>query len=851
MSRDRSVEGELHATNAAESRFDDPRVVAAVHEFQAALEAGRAPSKREFLARYPEVAAELQECLEALEVVHGAAPEMRRNVVDEPAPLGAAPKLLGDYRLLRELGRGGMGIVYEAVQISLNRRVAIKMLPFAAGLDRTHLQRFRNEAQAAAQLHHTHIVPVYAVGAERGVHFYAMQLIEGEPLNRLISYLRQLAGKETAQETQGPAVAGDCPTQTMSSRPIRAGSDSGAKGRSSTGSTVGDSSSARLLAREGTNSTRFRLAADLMRQAATGLEHAHQCGVVHRDVKPANLLVNEHGNLWITDFGLAHIQADVTLTRTGDVLGTLRYMSPEQAAGNRLVLDHRTDVYSLGATFYELLALEPVFPDNERHVLLRRIIEDEPRPPRSIDPRIPLELETIVLKAIAKAPQDRYVSAQQLADDLERWLADKPVLARRPTLKEQVVKWCRRHRSLVKMAAVFLGFAFVGLAASTAIIAFEHSKTKQAYAGEMNQRVAADESFRQARQAVDAFTELGEQELAGDPSLQALRRKFLETALAYYQNFLKQRGDDPLVQAELAASSERVGRLIDDLAVLEGFAALPLLAFPPVQHELAIPPAQRPDIERRLAELAAERRRAVGDDRTSEPAVRERQMADVLRSQERQIAMLVNPAQMLRLKQIYWQQLGPFAFLNSEVAAALHLSADDRTRVRQIIDQERPDRQGGPGPGGPGGPGGPKRREPPGDGPPDHRPPEHGFFDGGPGGRGPMGGGPDGRRPPPPPPRGPGGGPGGPGGMGPPRGGPPPHEWGGMDDGPGRPDRGPPRHGGGHEPDDDRHLREMMQAAVQKILDVLSDSQRQAWTQLIGKPFEADLHLRPEDLLPN
>ena len=170
-----------------------------------------------------------------------------------------------------------------------------------------------------------------------------------------------------------------------------------------------------------------------MHQAATALEHAHAMGIVHRDIKPGNLLLDTRGNLWVTDFGLAQFHTDAELTRTGDLLGTLRYMSPEQASGGRVLLDHRTDIYSLGATMYEVLALEPIFDGSDRNVLLRRIVEDDPRAPRSLDKGIPAELETIVLKAIAKIPAERYASAQQFADDLQRWLDDKPILAQAGT----------------------------------------------------------------------------------------------------------------------------------------------------------------------------------------------------------------------------------------------------------------------------------------------------------------------------------------------------------------------------------------------------------------------------------
>jgi serine/threonine protein kinase len=816
MKYDGKNAGGLAATPAADSRFGDPRVVAAVHEFFAALEAGDPPDREEFIARHPEIAAELRECLAALEVVHGAAPDLGCDSAQQTDGFAAAPKLLGDYRLLRELGRGGMGVVYEAVQISLNRRVAVKVLPLAASLDGAHLQRFRNEAQAAAQLHHANIVPVYAVGVERGVHFYAMQLIDGEPLDRFIAYLRQMSGKQATGDTKADRAVDGCRTETSHAEALDATTES----KAATSSTTDEPHSPSVwnAARSKSPGGRFRLAADLARQAALGLEHAHQFGVVHRDVKPGNLLLDEAGHLWITDFGLAHIQADVTLTRTGDVLGTARYMSPEQAAGNWLVLDHRTDVYSLGATLYELLTLVPVFAESDRHMLLRRIMEDEPIAPRTIRSQIPVELETIVLKAMAKSPQDRYATAKLMADDLQRWLDDKPVLARRPKLSERAVKWCRRHRSLVMMAAAFMLLAFVGLAASTVIIATEQAKTKEALRSETNQRRAADESLRQARQAVDAFTELGEQELSSDPSLQALRRKFLETSLEYYQSFLRQRRDDSRVQAELTASSERVERLIKDLEVLEGFAALPLLRFPAVQDELGIPAAQGREIDAGLAELRNEHRNARdghNDDKSQPP---ERRLADALRSQQKKISLLLTPQQLLRLKQVFWQQQGPFAFLDSDVAAALHLSADDRTNIRRIIDEESPGRhaeRGAPPPvrGGPE----PFHRGPPGPeafGP--GRPPP------------PLGGGPRdherrGREP-------------------------PPDDLAGP---PGRPLPPPPRpRPPADGPGSDRFAREKFFGAVERVLDLLTEEQRQRWYDLIGEPFLVDLHLRPEDWSP-
>jgi Flp pilus assembly protein TadD len=188
-------------------------------------------------------------------------------------------------------------------------------------------------------------------------------------------------------------------------------------------------------------------------EAAEALEHAHQLGVVHRDIKPANLLVDGRSHLWVADFGLAQVLSQVGLTMTGDLLGTLRYMSPEQALGQPGLVDHRTDIYSLGATLYELLTLEPAFPGKNRHEVLRRIAFEEPRPPRQLNKAIPAELATIVRKALEKSPDDRYATAGELADDLRRFLEDKPIRARPPTVRQRLMKWSRRHQPVLRTAA--------------------------------------------------------------------------------------------------------------------------------------------------------------------------------------------------------------------------------------------------------------------------------------------------------------------------------------------------------------------------------------------------------------
>ena len=410
-----------------------------VDEYLERADRGERPKIEEYERRHPELAEVIRKMLPTLQMMHvSAGLDATNDLQPEEQITPEAP--LGDFRIIRELGRGGMGVVYEAQQISLGRTVALKVLPFAAAMDEHHLQRFKNEALAAAHLDHPNIVDVYGVGCERGVHFYAMRHIDGQSLATVIEELR---GQDDGDQRR--AALEDGGNEHSDSTP------SSADAMLSTGPIA-------ALSTERTANSRelYRSAARLIKQAADALEHAHQMGVLHRDVKPGNLLLDRRGNLWVTDFGLAQVQSSTQLTMTGDLLGTLRYMSPEQALAKRITVDHRTDVYSLGATLYELLTLQPVFSGRDREELLRQIAFEEPKAPRRKKPSIPVELETIVLRAIAKNPDDRYASAGEMADDLQRFIDDKPIRARRPTLVQHVRAprtppsvGCDHHRHLV------------------------------------------------------------------------------------------------------------------------------------------------------------------------------------------------------------------------------------------------------------------------------------------------------------------------------------------------------------------------------------------------------------------
>jgi serine/threonine protein kinase/Flp pilus assembly protein TadD len=378
--------------------------------------------------------------------------------------------VLGDFRIIREVGRGGMGIVYEATQISLIRPVALKVLPFAATMDPRQLQRFRHEAQAAALLHHPNIVPVHGVGCERGVHYYAMQLIEGRSLAAVIEEWRPRAmgfpspPGPLSHTGRGGEISNGAGGQTGAYSPSPPSPFMEEGGRGGEGKPTAPTAPIAALSTQKTrrDKAHYRRLAELAAQAADALEYAHSMGVVHRDIKPGNLMLDEGGNLWVTDFGLAKLSTAVELTMSGDLLGTLRYMSPEQALARHGLVDHRTDVYSLGATLYELLTLRPAVDGKDKAEILKHLAFEEPVALRKLDKAIPAELETIALKCLAKEPGQRYATAGELAADLRRFAEDKAIIARRPTVRQRFGRRMRKHPVVMAVLGLVAGMLIAG-----------------------------------------------------------------------------------------------------------------------------------------------------------------------------------------------------------------------------------------------------------------------------------------------------------------------------------------------------------------------------------------------------
>jgi WD40 repeat protein/serine/threonine protein kinase/Flp pilus assembly protein TadD len=465
----------------------DPVEVLA-EDFIARKRRGEKPTLSEYTEKYPELAADIRDLFPALLMMEDLG-ESSLAATGPHLPKTPALRQLGEYRILREVGRGGMGVVYEAEQQSLGRRVALKVLPPHALNDPQHVQRFEREARAAARLHHTNIVPVFGLGHQDGTHFYVMQFIQGLGLDGVMKELRDLRAAKTRQPTSvaaphsGHLVGAACAQGHTSNGRLRQVAHSLMTGSfhlsevpfgadDAAPSTVTGGASESVVPRlpdgsdlssvSGADTRYCRSVARIGVQVAEALEYAHNQGVFHRDIKPSNLLMDMKGTVWVTDFGLAKAGDGEDLTQTGDIVGTVRYMAPERFQGRS---DGRSDVYSLGLTLYELLALRPAFDQRDRAKLVEQVLHEEPPRLRKLNRAVPRDLETVVQKAMAREPEGRYARAADLAADLKRFLDDRPIQARRINGLERTWRWCRRKPAL----AFAVGLAAAALLAVTVV----------------------------------------------------------------------------------------------------------------------------------------------------------------------------------------------------------------------------------------------------------------------------------------------------------------------------------------------------------------------------------------------
>ncbi|MFN3189983.1 MAG: serine/threonine protein kinase [Aureliella sp.] len=622
----------------------DPRLIELSREYLEALRAGENPFQEDYLSRVPDLGEDARDYLEGIELAFSLekSPEKSNPSPDEKQqqqdPFIGEP--IGDFRIVKEIGRGGMGIVYEAVQISLGRSVALKVLPFAAALDERHRKRFLLEAQAAAQLHHNHIVPVYAVGCERGTHYYAMQLINGQPISNDL-FVTPSRGS-TSGGREGTKDTLPWGSTTLPNRSMQASS-----------ATPGW--------------TRFQRIASLIADAAEGLEYAHTCGVVHRDVKPANLLLDTHGKIWIADFGLAQITSGEHVTQTGDMLGTMRYMSPEQASGTRGVVDHRSDVYSLGATLYELLTGKPVFDGQDRQTLLSQVLNDDPKPLRQIEKSTPEELEIITLKALRHSPSDRYETAQHFADDLRRFLSEMPIAARRPTLIDKTRKWARRHPTAVLSALFAMLVMMISLAVTAGVVTHQKSLTQASLSREKIRAAQAEKRLATAQAAADEMIQMAQNEFTNSPMEETLRLRLLSAALTYYEALLDDEDLKTDVRAELSNTYQNVAAIQDELLLLREARQFSLLRDGAVRADLQLTDEQT------LSLLQSSAFQSFLP--SSNP------MEDARKRRE-QIEKVLTSGQRNRLAQIALQLQGPSAIIETMLSGKLDLTDEQAAGVQ-------------------------------------------------------------------------------------------------------------------------------------------------------------------------
>jgi serine/threonine-protein kinase len=520
-------------------------------EFLVRCKRGEKPTIKEYCDRHPELAAEIRDVFEAVLMVEDLKPgsgDVSGSFGESVNIDGKRLQQVGDYRILCEVGRGGMGVVYEAEQQALGRRVALKVLPKTSAGDGSAQLRFQREAKAAARMHHTNIVPVFDVGQDGDYLYYAMQLIHGQGLDVVIDDLKRLraqSGKTPVMQDQAAdrsiaasLVAGKFERENLA--------QDGQPDPNATAAYEGRTPSSALLPGQSEISTvtsnrgiYFRSVAQIGVQTAAALSYAHSRGIIHRDIKPGNLILDTTGNVWVTDFGLAKT-GESAVTHTGDILGTLRYMSPERFRGQ---CDVRADVYALGMTLYELVSLKTAYASSDRLQLIELIRHTEAASPRSLDTRIPRDLETIVMKALDKEPRRRYQSADEIGEDLQRFVNDEPIKARRIGSLERFGRWCRRNPAVASLTAAVLVLMTAGTAVSTrqavvATLARADLAAKNAELADEQAKVQA--RFDMAVKAIETFhTGVSEDALLKNAQFKELRTRLLKEAAEFYADLEK------------------------------------------------------------------------------------------------------------------------------------------------------------------------------------------------------------------------------------------------------------------------------------------------------------------------
>lgn len=545
---------------------------------------GERVSIEEYAERFPDLATEIRELfptIQAMEQLNA------KRAMESGLRQQGIPAQLGDYRVIGEIARGGMGVVYEAEQISLARRVAIKVLPQRTLRGTRDVIRFEREAQTAAKLHHSNIVPVFGVGHDEGHHYIVMQLIRGVGLDEILTETKRLV---TGSVPADPITSGRSSTVKRSAVGLLESelrNDTVKNGNTET--LLSDSSTdvgqqeprkthipvpSLLQIQSAVDATYYKNVARIGLQAAEALQYAHAHNTLHRDVKPGNLLLDSEGCVWMADFGLAKAMESDSVTNSGDVVGTLAYVAPERFRGETT---SRSDIYSLGLTLHEMLTLQKAFTGEDRMTIMNQVANERLPSPRKINPDVPRDLETIVMKAAAHDPADRYSTAGEMAADLSAFLTDRPILARRLSKVEHAVRWCRRNRST---AAMLTAVALLLAAAFGATVAGYFHSERQRQQSDVTTKLAVgvlDEIYNRFSSSdlnvrvADSDDSEESEGFAGSPALPLSRDVafMLDKMLPVYDEFSNQANDSAFVAVKSISAIGRVGDIHRRLGELD------------------------------------------------------------------------------------------------------------------------------------------------------------------------------------------------------------------------------------------------------------------------------------------
>ena len=582
-----------------------------VDQFTRRFRAGEHPSIAEYQELHPQLKHEIEDLLASVAMIEQLKSNPAQTRADGPSLDEVSHlKQIGDYQVMGEIGRGGMGVVFEAVHQSLGRRVAIKVMPTPTLNRAQYVERFKREAQAAARMHHTNIVSVFGVGEGQGFHYYVMDFVDGQTLSEIVRGLSSTISDDTTKinsatrlallENGSPQKKSDQVADSTGHTHIGDETSIGAT-QPFSGSTSPDSADSKTASptTPDLSPQHFRWAARIGANIADALAYAHESNVLHRDIKPSNIILDRKGVVWITDFGLAKDATnEINLTKTGDVIGTPQYLAPESLEGK---YDHRSEVYCLGLTLYELAMLQPAYKNGTTAEVIGAIAMSSPVSPRKISRQIPIDFSTIIDKAVSRDPKLRYQSAHEMQKDLLAFVEDRPIAARPPSTLENVVKWSRRNplpAALSVVSALLLTLvavsATIGYLSTMDALEKEANKSAKLFSQqketERQKQVAVSERIKMQTQydraegniaiTLQAFDEMFKQvvrrgsstrdeiqldgfdELIGiETSITTEDAAFLDKLLVFYDQFANQNADNDALRIESARAFRRVANI--------------------------------------------------------------------------------------------------------------------------------------------------------------------------------------------------------------------------------------------------------------------------------------------------